>query len=258
MPLGTVDNDNANQAFNQEDLIEWLTQVIDAPFIQTCNANSEAKPEISSEISPEISPEINLDEKGTEKLASLSDLPLGKTLRESEFYFPMEGEGTDALAKLLTDHRNGAERSDNNSSRFSVMLPNYKKLSGMMHGFIDLIFEHQGKYYLCDYKSSHLGDSYQDYQFDALLDNVEKNYYDLQYLIYSLALHRYLKQTLVGYDVNQHFGGAYYLYLRGMTTDPQYQGAGVYYRNISALEINQLDALFSAKNTEQQSTEEDA
>jgi exodeoxyribonuclease V beta subunit len=136
------------------------------------------------------------------------------------------------------------------------MLPSYKKLSGMMHGFIDLIFEYQGKYYLCDYKSSHLGDSFQDYQFDALLDNVEKNYYDLQYLIYSLALHRYLKQTLVDYDVNQHFGGVYYLYLRGMTTEPEHKGAGVYYRKITEQEINNLDALFSNKESNEKCNEE--
>jgi len=132
------------------------------------------------------------------------------------------------------------------------MLPSYKKLSGMMHGFIDLIVEYQGKYYLCDYKSSHLGDTHEDYQFDALLDNVEKNYYDLQYLIYSLALHRYLKQTLLDYDINQHFGGVYYLYLRGMTTAPEHQGAGVYYRKITEQEINNLDALFSNGDAEQQ------
>ena len=231
---------NTDGAFDEEDLIDWLTQVISAPFITSTATHTV------------------IGGVANEQPASLSDIAVEKTLRESEFYFPMEGEGTDALAKLLTDHRNSAKRSSSNSARFSVMLPNYKKLSGMMHGFIDLIFEHQGKYYLCDYKSSHLGDSYQDYQFDALLDNVEKNYYDLQYLIYSLALHRYLKQTLVGYDVNQHFGGVYYLYLRGMTTDPEHLGAGVYYRKISALEINQLDTLFSAKNVEQKLTEEDA
>jgi exodeoxyribonuclease V beta subunit len=80
-----------------------------------------------------------------------------------------------------------------------------------------------------------------------LLDNVEKNYYDLQYLIYSLALHRYLKQTLVDYDVNQHFGGVYYLYLRGMTTVPEHQGTGVYYRKVTEQEITNLDTLFSAQ-----------
>ena len=227
-----------NTSFTEDELIAWLEQVLSAPFITSTNDN--------------------------EKITSLAELEHNKTLRESEFYFPMQGQGTNALAKLLTDHRNSAQRSEINTStsnptststeslKYPVMLPSYKKLIGMMHGFIDLIFEHQGKYYLCDYKSSHLGDSFQDYQFDALLDNVEKNYYDLQYLIYCLALHRYLKQTLVDYDVSEHFGGVYYLYLRGMTTAPEHQGAGVYYRQITEQEINDLDELFSAENTGQQ------
>lgn len=231
-------NGTGNASFTEDDLIAWLEQVLSAPFITSANDN--------------------------EKISSLAELEHNKTLRESEFYFPMQGQGTNALAKLLTDHRNSAQRSGNNGStststntlterlKYPVMLPSYKNLSGMMHGFIDLIFEHQGKYYLCDYKSSHLGDSFQDYQFDALLDNVEKNYYDLQYLIYSLALHRYLKQTLVDYDVSEHFGGVYYLYLRGMTTAPEHQGAGVYYRQITEQEINDLDALFYSENTGQQ------
>ncbi|MCP4984608.1 MAG: exodeoxyribonuclease V subunit beta [Colwellia sp.] len=231
---------NANEpgvyetGFNESDLIDWLSQVLAAPF---------------------------LPNEDTGKLQNLSDISLNKTLRESEFYFPMQGQGTNALAKLLTDHRNSANSDVPKRLRYPVMLPSYKKLSGMMHGFIDLIFEHQGKYYLCDYKSSHLGDSYQDYHFGALLENVEKNYYDLQYLIYSLALHRYLKQTLLDYNVKQHFGGVYYLYLRGMTPelDNLYAPAGetesidssvsmspgVYYRKITELEINNLDELFS-------------
>ncbi|PKG84661.1 exodeoxyribonuclease V subunit beta [Colwellia sp. 75C3] len=236
-------NTNANTgskgtSFTADDLIQWLEEVLSAPF---------------------ISGNHNGDNNESEALGCLADLASNKTLRESEFYFPMQGGGTSALANLLTDHRNSAERTNTEATgaslRYPVMLPSYKKLSGMMHGFIDLIFEYQGKYYLCDYKSSHLGDNFQDYQFDALLDNVEKNYYDLQYLIYSLALHRYLKQTLVDYDVNQHFGGVYYLYLRGMTTDPEHQGAGVYYRKIAEQEINNLDALFSNKESNEQSNE---
>ena len=241
-------NGTDNTSFTEDDLIVWLEEVLSAPFIMSANVRNSTD--------------------NNEQDACLADITSNKTLRESEFYFPMQGKGTNALAKLLTDHRNSAQRNVNsresnistssstNTStltlKYPVMLPSHKKLIGMMHGFIDLIFEYQGKYYLCDYKSSHLGDSFQDYQFDALLDNVEKNYYDLQYLIYSLALHRYLKQTLKDYDVSKHFGGVYYLYLRGMTTEPEHKGAGVYYRKITEQEINDLDALFSSENTCQQ------
>jgi exodeoxyribonuclease V beta subunit len=250
--LSASNTSDKGTAFTSDELIHWLEQIIRAPFI----ASSQG--ELTNDRFIE-------NYRENDELGCLADITINRTLRESEFYFPMQGEGTNALANLLTDHRNSAERlsSDgtsmdtnadvnsekskrlNNTLKYPVMLPSYKKLSGMMHGFIDLIFEYQGKYYLCDYKSSHLGDSFQDYQFNALLDNVEKNYYDLQYLIYSLALHRYLKQTLVDYDVNEHFGGVYYLYLRGMTTEPEHKGAGVYYRKITEQEINNLDTLFS-------------
>jgi len=235
---------NNGTLFTTDDLIHWLEEVLSAPFITNNKSDNNRNNNSGNNTSKNIN---------NEALGCLADLASNETLRESEFYFPMQGEGTGALANLLTDHRNSAERNNTEptatSLRYPVMLPSYKKLSGMMHGFIDLIFEYQGKYYLCDYKSSHLGDNFQDYQFDALLDNVEKNYYDLQYLIYSLALHRYLKQTLVDYDVNQHFGGVYYLYLRGLTTDPEHQGAGVYYRKIAEQEINNLDVLFSNKQS---------
>jgi len=192
---------------------------------------------------------------------SLAQLPMQKTLRESEFYFPMENANVKALEKLLTDHRN-ANKINNTTS---VRLPSYKTLKGMMHGFIDLVFEQNGKYYVCDYKSSHLGDNFSDYNQTALQENVEKNYYDLQYLIYSVALHRHLKQNLPDYDIQQHFGGIYYLYLRGMkrgmsrdmkdgmipeiTNDEHNYGTGVYHRRITSTELTQLDDLFLGDNS---------
>jgi exodeoxyribonuclease V beta subunit len=121
----------------------------------------------------------------------------------------------------------------------------------MMHGFIDLVFEHEGKYFLCDYKSSHLGDNLDDYSQASLHENIERNHYDLQYLIYSVALHRYLKASLEDYDPKTHFGGSYYLYLRGMKAsdmkqDNEFQ-SGVYFRQIELSTLEKFDALFSGK-----------
>lgn len=195
------------------------------------------------------------------KNTCLKDFSLNKTLREVEFYFPMEDAKSESLTKLLTDHRNKQRIINNNQQTLNktlpsvlpVQLPAYKTLKGMMHGFIDLIFESDGKYYVCDYKSSHLGDSYNDYRGENLIVNVEKNHYDLQYLIYSLALHRQLKHTLEDYNVSQHFGGVYYLYLRGMSNKSEYRGKGVYFNEISEDILNQLDELFSSNvNTELQ------
>lgn len=196
----------------------------------------------------------------------LGALPMQNTLRESEFYFPMENANVVALEKLLTDHRNTnrADKSrENQDIVSSVRLPHYKSLKGMMHGFIDLVFEQNGKYYVCDYKSSHLGDHFSDYNQEALRLNIENNYYDLQYLIYSLALHRHLKQNLPDYDITQHFGGVYYLYLRGMscgenhsiTNDELHYSTGVYYRQITAAELTQLNDIFLGKELEKELVE---
>lgn len=216
--------------FSDIDLISWLDEIMNTP--------------LSS---------INHSQGATSGLC-LNNISMQNTLRESEFYFPMEKANITDLEKLLTDHRNTNTQTN---FRNIVRLPRYKILKGMMHGFIDLVFEHQGKYYVCDYKSSHLGDDYNDYTHDALRDNIEKNYYDLQYLIYSVALHRYLKHNVADYDVHKHFGGIYYLYLRGMTNNSQYEGSGVYYRQILPSELAQLDAVFSGNRLSSFLSEDD-
>ena len=183
---------------------------------------------------------------------SLAQLAPQDTLRETEFYYPMRSASSSQLTKLLTEHRNNNISNKANSimaRQHRVHLPSYQQLKGMMHGFIDLIFQADGKFYVCDYKSSHLGDHYSDYNDVVMRHNIEKNHYDLQYLIYALALHRHLKYALADYDPKQHFGGIYYLYLRGMTEQAEHQGCGVYYRQITLVELEQLDSIFAGEPT---------
>ncbi|QOL24946.1 exodeoxyribonuclease V subunit beta [Thalassotalea sp. LPB0316] len=178
----------------------------------------------------------------------LADIDDNKTIRECEFYFPMEQAKLSALIELLTKHR---QTNPYRTSAYNkrVYLPFIKQLKGMMHGFIDLVFEHNGKYYVCDYKSSHLGEQLKDYRSQVIAHHVEEHHYDLQYLIYCLALHRYLSTQLPDYKVAEHFGGIYYLYLRGMSPTSE-ENTGVYYRDISENELTQLDKIFaSATNT---------
>ncbi|WP_440875812.1 exodeoxyribonuclease V subunit beta [Thalassotalea sp. PLHSN55] len=190
--------------FSQAELTHWLSEIVEAPLVQG---------------------------------GRLADLSWQQTLRESEFYFPMENASMQGLRKILAEHRQ--------VSINQVHLPPFKQLKGMMHGFIDLIFEHQGQYYVCDYKSSHLGDGFSCYQQSQMRTNIESNYYDLQYLIYALALHRQLKFSLPNYSVAEHFGGIYYCYLRGMKNTDEGTFNGVYHRIIRADELQQLDQLFA-------------
>ncbi|MBW8191576.1 exodeoxyribonuclease V subunit beta [Neiella marina] len=172
----------------------------------------------------------------------MADLSRAQTLRESEFYFPIAALKRTQLAACLQQHRGDGQ---------PVSLPGEHQLNGMMHGFIDLIFEHQGRYYVADYKSTHLGTQPDDYQYKQLKANNQTHHYDLQYLIYCLALHRYLAVRIPDYDPASHFGGAYYLYLRGMHQQ-SIEGTdypGVYYSAISVDLLNQLDAMFSGNHS---------
>jgi len=112
----------------------------------------------------------------------------------------------------------------------------------MMHGFIDLIFEQDGRYYLADYKSNWLGDSVEQYHRGAMHQAMVDHYYDLQYWIYLLALHRYCRTHVPDYDPQQHLGGVYYLFLRGMDTSGEH---GVYFQPVDVPALNHLDALFA-------------
>lgn len=163
---------------------------------------------------------------------SLAQLAVQHTLREVEFYFPLTQAKQLTLGKILSRHRGG----------LPTALPQQPVLQGMMHGFIDLIFEYEGRFFVADYKSNHLGDRLEDYHQQAMLEANQHHYYDLQYLIYSLALHRYLNQRLANYAAAEHFGGVYYLYLRGMAPK---SATGVFAKAISVEELNDLDALFS-------------
>ena len=137
------------------------------------------------------------------------------------------------LNQLLTDHHYQGP---------DIEL-NFEKLNGYMKGFIDLVFEHDGRYYVADYKSNFLGSDNSAYQYEHCEQAMFDHQYHLQLLIYSLALHRYLKQHLNDYSYIDHFGGGYYLFIRGMSSgDPQPNG--IYFHRPEAAVIDQLEGLF--------------
>ncbi len=114
--------------------------------------------------------------------------------------------------------------------------------AGMMTGLIDLAFRHDGKYYVLDYKSNHLGPSFEDYAADRLQREIERFHYDLQYLVYTAALHRWLKARSRDYDCEQHLGGVFYLFLRGME-GKRGGDNGIYFHRLPASLVEELDGL---------------
>lgn len=160
----------------------------------------------------------------------LRDLSADRKQVELEFFLPMGRVTAPALTALCQRH--------DPLSRGNKPL-GFATVQGMLKGFIDLVFEWQGRWYLLDYKSNHLGNSPANYNQAALESAMREHRYDLQYQLYSLALHRLLTLRLPGYDFDQHFGGVFYLFLRGM---PQ---GGVFHTRPSRELVLGLDRLFS-------------
>ena len=114
--------------------------------------------------------------------------------------------------------------------------------NGLITGVIDLVFEYQGRFYLADYKSNFLGGSIEDYAPDKLQQAMFDRRYDLQSLLYSIALHRYLAMRLPNYEYKTHFGGCYYLFLRAMR--PEHGDCfGVHFERPSSDSLQALDRL---------------
>jgi exodeoxyribonuclease V beta subunit len=89
------------------------------------------------------------------------------------------------------------------------------EISGLLKGFIDLVFEYEGKYYLLDWKSNYLGNSLEAYTEQNMKLAMEANSYDLQFHIYSIALCRFLEQRIADFSYEKHFGGGFWVFLRG-------------------------------------------
>lgn len=120
------------------------------------------------------------------------------------------------------------------------------QLNGMLKGFIDLVFVHEGRYFVLDYKSNWLGSTNAAYRPETMAAAVLAHRYELQYLFYVLALHRLLKVRLPDYDYDRHVGGALYLFLRGMSAP----SGGVFAARPSREMIETLDAAFAGRKRE--------
>ncbi|WP_462329609.1 exodeoxyribonuclease V subunit beta [Thiohalocapsa halophila] len=135
----------------------------------------------------------------------LADLPAERRLNELAFDLATRRADLGALNRLLAAHAGQP-----------VPALNAADFAGMVTGVIDLVFEHGGRFYVADYKSNLLGTRFDDYAPQALREAMLARRYDLQYLLYTLALHRWLATRLPDYDPARHLGGVYYLFLRGM------------------------------------------
>lgn len=171
------------------------------------------------------------------KYFSLSCLDKQQRLDELEFYFPVQQLKLEQLQLVL---RFLPDEEAWQPIRVAIERLEFQDLSGYMKGYIDLVFRWQGQYYLVDYKSNWLGDEPDAYSAPKLMQAMADAHYYLQYLIYCVALHRYLKQRLVDYTWETHFGGVFYLFLRGMHPDKADQGVFFHKPDLEIIEALEL------------------
>jgi len=165
----------------------------------------------------------------------LADLPKARRLVELEFHLPSHHFDADALNATLAD------------LGYAMPRLSFTTLRGFLKGFIDLVFEHEGRFFVLDWKSNHLGDTPARYGQQAMAAAMRDQGYHLQYLLYLVALDRYLRHRLAGYDPARHLGGAVYLFVRGVRPGWQQADgtpAGVFFDRPDAAAIARLSALF--------------
>ncbi len=141
---------------------------------------------------------------GTATPLRLDTLTPRQHLAEMEFHLHAPQLSAAALARTLAAHGVPAPRLG------------FGQLQGYLKGFIDAVLQHDGRWFIVDWKSNHLGDGPSDYGHPAMQTAMLAHHYPLQALVYSLALQRWLQQRLPGYQHAQHFGGALYLFVRGL------------------------------------------
>lgn len=164
---------------------------------------------------------------------SLDALASAARVAEFEFQLPVRQVGLARLRALCALH--GAD------GVVPATLDGVR-LNGMLTGFVDLVFAAGGRYHVLDYKTNWLGGAPAAYRGGSLEAAMRAHHYDLQALLYTVALHRYLRQRLRGYAPERHLGESWYLFVRAVGLDG---ASGIWRRHWPPALIAALDAAFA-------------
>lgn len=147
---------------------------------------------------------------------TLSNLREQSWVTELEFFFPLKCITAPELAAVLAKHGVIPPGIDPTAALQAL---DFAPVKGMLMGFMDMVFEVQERYYLLDWKSNHLGNSVEEYRRERLDRAMTDNLYQLQYLLYTVALDRFLALRVPDYRYETHFGGVIYVFLRGVSAE---------------------------------------
>ncbi|MDQ8201847.1 UvrD-helicase domain-containing protein [Pelagicoccus sp. SDUM812003] len=153
----------------------------------------------------------------------LADIAPSQRLAELEFSYPVSGDILKSIGQALSGEDRGLIPETWAKRLSTIDMP---LIASMLRGFIDLVFEREGRLYILDWKSNYLGDHPQSYDETAMREAMAEHDYFLQYLLYCVALKRYLSWKFPEDSFTDRFGGVYYLFVRGMSLGKQ---TGIYF-----------------------------
>ncbi len=171
-------------------------------------------------------------------------VPRTAWLVEWKFTMPLGRISPRRLARVFRHHGEGVVGSDY-ATRLEYL--GSSEVHGYLTGFVDLVFEHDGRWYLLDWKSNDLGPTLSAYDQEGLWQAMAHHHYVLQYHLYLVALHRFLRQRLPDYDYERHLSGAIYVFLRGLAETPATEATGWYVDRPPRALIEALDRLIGGR-----------
>jgi len=154
----------------------------------------------------------------------MRSVPQQQRVHEMEFTVPLQPLSPRDLQAIFDD----IDLEVPNPYAVQMDALEFSPVRGFLKGYIDLVFEHGNRYYLVDWKSNHLGDERRFYRPGHLAEVMTAERYGLQYLLYTVALDRYLRSRRSDYRYRRHFGGVFYLFLRGISADVT-DRSGIFY-----------------------------
>lgn len=179
------------------------------------------------------------DPDSEEITIKLSEVSMKQRVNEMEFYFPLNMITPQIIKKIFYDYGNIKINDD-----YPGWIENlaFSPSKGFMKGFIDMVFYAKDKVFLVDWKSNYLGSSFEYYKKISLSEAMDKESYILQYHLYLLALHQYMRLKYTDYNYKKSFGGVFYIFMRGVDS-LNAPGSGIYY---DLPDISLIDALGKA------------
>ena len=172
----------------------------------------------------------------------LCDVPWHSRRSELEFHFALQKR----RPRTIADLRPLLDEFWTSPGRNEAFIENLAGMAkpippGFMSGFIDLVFEHRGRFHLVDWKSNQIDGIPDNFNAPGLAAEMAAHSYHLQYLIYVAALHGFLAQSLAGYDYDVHFGGVFYFFLRGVDG---HSGRGIFFDRPPLALVERLSQFF--------------